>query len=77
MGRKLLLVAVLGFLCLAGSECMWCCCICSCYASVWWWVRAGPGCVAQEEEEETLSIVDDDLGASREGSRTDAEAVER
>ncbi len=40
-------------------------------------MRAGPGCVAQEEEEETLSIVDDDLGASREGSRTDAEAVER
>lgn len=35
------------------------------------------GCVAQEEEEETLPTTDDDLGSSREGSRTDAEAVER
>ena len=42
---------------------------CSCY-----WV----GCRAQEEEEETLPpTVEDDLGASREGSRTDAEAVQR
>lgn len=38
------------------------------------------GCSAQEEEEEeevTLPTADEDLGTSREGSRTDAEAVER
>lgn len=36
------------------------------------------GCMAQEEEEESLPpTAEDDLGASREGSRTDAEAVER
>lgn len=34
-----------------------------------------PGCAAQEEE--TLATADDDLGASRDGSRTDAEVVER
>ena len=39
-----------------------------------------PGCTSQEEqqdEEVELPTVDDDLGESREGSRTDAEAVER
>lgn len=38
------------------------------------------GCLAQEEEEEEEQApptADDDLGASKEGSRTDAEAVER
>lgn len=37
------------------------------------------GCLAQEEEEEEVSppTAEDDLGASREGSRTDSEAVER
>ena len=34
------------------------------------------GCAAQEEEE-SLPTAEDDLGASREGSRTDAEAVQR
>lgn len=38
-----------------------------------------PGCVAQEEEEEEVPppTTEDDIGASREGSRTDAETVER
>ena len=31
----------------------------------------------EEDEEVDLPTVDDDLGESREGSRTDAEAVER
>lgn len=35
------------------------------------------GCVAQEAEEEAPPTTDDDLGTSREGSRTDAEAVQR
>ena len=35
------------------------------------------GGVAQENDDEDAPIVEDDLGTSREGSRTDAEAVER
>lgn len=40
-------------------------------------VFAAAGCVAQEADEEAPPTTDDDLGASREGSRTDAEAVQR
>lgn len=35
------------------------------------------GCLAQEEEEEDAAKVDEDLGASREASRTDDEVVKR
>ena len=35
------------------------------------------GCLAQDDDEELPPTADDDVGASREGSRTDAEAVER
>ncbi|XP_064401040.1 endoplasmin-like [Halichondria panicea] len=53
MKGRLLLLAVLGLLCVAG-------------------------CRAQEEDEDTPPpTADDDLGASRDGSRTDTEAVQR
>ncbi len=35
------------------------------------------GCSAQEDEDTDAPTVNDDLGSSREGSRTDAEAVDR
>ena len=35
------------------------------------------GCSAQEDVETEAPTVNEDLGSSREGSRTDAEAVER
>lgn len=35
------------------------------------------GCLAQEEEEEYGATADEDLGASREASRTDDEVVKR
>ena len=37
------------------------------------------GCVAQDDETEEVTppTAEDDIGASREGSRTDAEAVQR
>jgi len=35
------------------------------------------GCLAQEEEEENAATADEDLGASREASRTDDEVVKR
>ena len=35
------------------------------------------GCLAQEEEEEYAATADEDLGASREASRTDDEVVKR
>ena len=35
------------------------------------------GCYAQEDEDIPAPTADDDLGAHQEGSRTDAEAVER
>ncbi len=35
------------------------------------------GCSAQEDEDTDVPTVNDDLGSSREGSRTDAEAVDR
>lgn len=44
-------------------------------------VCAHTGCYAQEDpvddEQEDLPTVEEDLGASREAARTDAEAVER
>ena len=74
MGRKLAVLAVLGLLCIAGKcgkrlvlpATQTVACLCLLY----------PGCAAQEEEE-SLPTADDDLGASRDGSRTDAEVVER
>ena len=59
-------------MCLFVAPCMliYSCCVCSsCVHSA--------GSMAQDDEEEDSPMVEDDLGASREGSRTDAEVVDR
>lgn len=75
MGRKLAFLLVLGFLCFAGIYILLC--LTRLVSSHFSHPPPASGCVAQEEEEEALPTADEDLGASREGSRTDAEAVER